>query len=93
MLARQALPAWQHYAYLGLYDLAYMLDDALVLAAAVVTLEHLKLGESGGRWLKLLSGVVMLGLGALLLVGRASINPRRRATRRRDASAARRSGG
>jgi glutaredoxin len=69
VLARQALPAWQHYAYLGLYDLAYMLDDGLVLAAAVITLERLKLGEAGGRWLKLLSGLVMLGLGALLLVG------------------------
>jgi thiol-disulfide isomerase/thioredoxin len=69
VLARQALPAWQHYAYLGLYNAAYMLDDGLVLAAAVVTLERLKLGESGGRWLKLLSGLVMFGLGALLLVG------------------------
>jgi glutaredoxin len=68
-LARQALPAWQHYAYLGLYNAFYMLDDALVLAAFVVTLERFKLGERGGRWLKLVSGAVMLALGALLLAG------------------------
>jgi glutaredoxin len=69
VLARQALPTWKHYAYLGLYDAFYMLDDAAVLATAVVTLERYKLGERGGRWLKLVSGVVMLGLGALLLFG------------------------
>jgi len=69
VLARQALPAWQHYAYLGLYDALYMLDDAVVLATAVITLERYKLGERGGRWLKLLSGVVMTGLGMLLLFG------------------------
>jgi uncharacterized membrane protein HdeD (DUF308 family) len=69
VLARHALPAWRHYAYLGLYNLFYMLDDALVLAAFVVTLERFKLGERGGRWLKLVSGVVMLALGALLLAG------------------------
>ena len=69
VLARQALPTWQHYAFLGLYDAAYMFDDILLLVIAVVTLERLKLGEVGGRWLKLVSGLVMLGLGALLLAG------------------------
>lgn len=69
VLARQALPAWQHYAYLALYDAAYMLDDTLLLVIVVVTLERLKLGEVGGRWLKLVSGIVMMGLGTLLLVG------------------------
>jgi hypothetical protein len=71
-LARQGLPAWQGYAYLGLYIGAYMLDDAVVLTVAVVTLGRAKLGERGGRWLKLLSGLVMLGLGAALLAGVAA---------------------
>jgi glutaredoxin len=69
VLARRALPTWQHYAYLGVYNVFYMLDDAIVLATAVVTLERYKLGERGGRWLKLLSGVVMMMLGVLLLAG------------------------
>jgi len=69
VLARRALPAWQHYAYLGLYNAVYMLDDAVVLATAVVTLERYKLGKRGGRWLKLVSGAVMVMLGVLLLAG------------------------
>jgi glutaredoxin len=69
VLARRALPVWQHYAYLGLYNACYMLDDAVVLATAVVTLERYKLGERGGRWLKLLSGAVLVMLGVLLLTG------------------------
>jgi len=39
----------------------------LVLAIAVATLSRFKLQERGGRWLKLLSGMVMLALGVLLL--------------------------
>ena len=69
VLARRALPTWQHYAYLGLYNAFYMLDDAVVLAAAVATLERYKLSERLGRGLKLLSGAVMLALGIVLLSG------------------------
>ena len=71
LLARHTLPTWQHYAYLGLYNVFYMLDDAIVLATAVLTLERYKLGERAGRWLKLLSGTVMITLGLLLLTGRS----------------------
>jgi len=35
---------------------------------AVVTLSHRKLQERVGRWLKLVSGIVMVGLGGLLLM-------------------------
>ena len=38
-----------------------------MVAVAVVTLGGRKLGERGGRGLKLISGVVMLGLGSVLL--------------------------
>jgi hypothetical protein len=69
VLARRALPPWHHYAYLVLYDVLYMLDDAVVLALAVVTLERLKVSARAGAWLKLVSGLVMLALGALLLAG------------------------
>jgi uncharacterized membrane protein HdeD (DUF308 family) len=33
----------------------------------VITLSHRKLQESQGRWLKLLSGCVILGLGIVLV--------------------------
>jgi len=67
VLTEQALPGWAYYGYLALYNIAYMADDSLMLAIAVVTLSGRKLQERGGRWLKLLSGVVMLALGLVLL--------------------------
>jgi glutaredoxin len=68
VLTEQALPGWAYYGYLALYNLAYMADDSLMLAIAVVTLSGQKLQERGGRWLKLLSGMVMLALGLVLLL-------------------------
>jgi len=68
VLTAYSLPAWGYYAYLTLYNLAYMADDSLMLAIAVVTLSRQRLQEKGGRWLKLVSGVVMLALGLILLV-------------------------
>jgi hypothetical protein len=67
ILALRQLPWWTYYGYLGLYNVAYMLDDSVVLILAVVTLGRHKLQEKEGRWLKLVSGVVMLGLGAVLI--------------------------
>ena len=68
ILTLRELPAWQYYAYLALYNVAYVLDDGAVLMLAVVTLSRYKLQERGGRWLKLVSGLVMLGLAVLLTV-------------------------
>jgi glutaredoxin len=68
ILSRRALSAIGYYGYLVLYNLAYVADDLLVLAIAVATLRHFKLQERGGRWLKLVSGSVMLVLGLLLLL-------------------------
>jgi glutaredoxin len=67
ILTLYALPVWQYYAYLALYNAAYVLDDGAVLALAVVTLSRHKLQERGGRWLKLVSGLVMLGLAVVLV--------------------------
>lgn len=67
ILASRELPWWSYYGYLGLYNLAYIVDDAVMVTIAVVTLQHRKLQERAGRWLKLVSGLVMLGLGAVLL--------------------------
>jgi threonine/homoserine/homoserine lactone efflux protein len=50
-----------------LYNLAYMLDDSLMLIVAVMTPVQRKLQEQEGRWLKLVSGVVMLGLAVVLI--------------------------
>jgi glutaredoxin len=68
ILTRHALGTWERLGYLLLYDAAYMLDDALMVMVAVVTLSRLKLQERGGRVLKATSGLVMLALGMLLLL-------------------------
>jgi uncharacterized membrane protein HdeD (DUF308 family) len=68
ILTLQQMPAWKYYGYLGLYNLAYIFDDSLMVMIAVVTLSRRKLQERAGRWLKLTSGLVMAGLGAVLLL-------------------------
>jgi hypothetical protein len=68
ILTKQQLPAWSNYAYLALYDVGYMLDDTLMVSAVVVTLSHRRLQEREGRWLKLLSGVVILVLGIVMIL-------------------------
>jgi len=67
VLSLQPMPSRAYYGYLALYNLAYMFDDALMVTIVVVTLERLKLQERAGRWLKGLSGAVLLGLGLVLL--------------------------
>jgi hypothetical protein len=52
--------------YLLLYDAAYMADDVIVQAIGVITLSQHRLQEKEGRWLKLINGVVMIGLGVYL---------------------------
>jgi len=68
IVSTHGLTTWQYHGYLALYIAAYMLDDALMLTIAVVTLSRRKLQERGGRALQLISGAVMLVLGVLLLL-------------------------
>jgi glutaredoxin len=68
ILTLQQMPSWEYYSYLSLYNLAYIFDDSLMVTIAVVTLSRKKLQERAGRWLKLTSGLVMAGLGAVLLL-------------------------
>ena len=68
VLSQQNLPALAQYGYLGLYIVGYIADDALMVGVAVMALSSNRLSERTGRWLKLLSGVVMLALGLVLLL-------------------------
>jgi hypothetical protein len=68
VLTLQGLSGSEYYAYLVLYNLAYILDDGLMVAIAVLTLSRYKLQEREGRWLKLGGGAVMAALGLILLV-------------------------
>jgi glutaredoxin len=67
ILSQQGFSAAGRYGYLLLYIVAYMFDDALMVAGVTWTLSRLKLQETGGRWLKLASGSVILLLGLTML--------------------------
>lgn len=67
ILTMHKLPEWQNYAYLLLYNLAYMFDDGLMVLVVTWTLSKSKLQENQGRWLKLISGLVIVVLGSLML--------------------------
>lgn len=67
ILTQRGYSTAARYGYLGLYIAAYMFDDALMVAGVVVSLARFKLQETGGRWLKLISGGVILALGLAML--------------------------
>lgn len=68
ILTQQNLGNLAYHGYLGLYIVGYIADDALMVTLAVSALSSGKLTEQGGRWLKLLSGLVMLALGLVMLL-------------------------
>jgi uncharacterized membrane protein HdeD (DUF308 family) len=68
VLAQQGVESPAFYGYLALYIVAYMLDDSLMVATAVIAMSSRKLSLHAGRWLKLLSGLVMAVLGLMLLL-------------------------
>ena len=68
ILTQQDLGPAGHYGYLGLYILGYIADDSLMVGTAVLALSQRRLDEQAGRWLKLVSGLVMLALGLVMLL-------------------------
>lgn len=64
----------QHYLYLALYNLVYVIPLAVIVTVFTFTLGARKLSEREGRLLKLLSGVMMLQLGALLVLAPDALN-------------------
>jgi hypothetical protein len=64
----------EHYLYLALYNLIYVLPLLLIVLAFVRTMGARRMSEREGRLLKLLSGLMMLGLGVLLLLAPERLN-------------------
>ena len=58
----------QYYLYLAFYNVIYIIPLLLIVVVFTLTLGSNKLSEQQGRLLKLLSGSMMLGLGAILLL-------------------------
>lgn len=68
VLTLQELPAPVYYGYLALYNLIYVLPLLAIVLLFTFTLGARKLTERQGRILKLVSGLMMLGLGAVMLL-------------------------
>jgi glutaredoxin len=69
ILTLRELETSSYYGYMLLYIAAYMFDDVVVLGTGVILLSRHRLQEKEGRWLKLISGLVMIGLGVYLVLG------------------------
>ena len=67
ILTLRELPTASYYGYMLLYNAAYMLDDIVILSIGVIMLSRHRLQEKEGRVLKLISGLVMVGLGLYLI--------------------------
>lgn len=68
ILTLHALSTSDYYLYLGLYNVIYVLPLLAIVVLFVATLGARKLKAEEGRVLKLLSGLMMLGLGVVLLL-------------------------
>ena len=68
LLTLSELSNLQHYAYLVLYNLIYVIPLIIIVIIFSYTLGAYKLTEQQGRFLKLLSGLMMLGLGLVMLL-------------------------
>lgn len=74
LLTLQGLTAPSYYAYLALYNLVYILPLMTIVLIYVRTLGSRKLSEREGRVLKLVSGLMMLGLGSALVFAPAYLS-------------------
>jgi len=68
VLSQQQFPTWKNYSYLLLYNLCYMFDDSIMVGVVILTMSRRRLQESEGRYLKFVSGAVILSLGVVMLV-------------------------
>ncbi len=74
MLTLQGLPVATYYGYLGLYCLVYVIPLLAIVSVFAWTLGRHKLSEHEGRTLKLMSGLMMTGLGLILITAPEYLN-------------------
>ena len=74
VLTLHKLTTYQYYQYLLLYNIVYVAPLAIIVSVITITLGTRKLTEWQGRQLKLVSGLMMLSLGAVLIVNPAVLN-------------------
>ncbi len=74
VLTLHELTAESYYLYLVLYNVVYVIPLSVIVTIFAVTLGSRKLTERQGRLLKLVSGVMMILLGAVLLADPALLD-------------------
>ena len=68
VLTLHGLSAGAHYLYLALYNLIYVIPLLAIVLLVTFATGRRQLSEREGRLLKLMSGLMMLGLGLVLLL-------------------------
>lgn len=74
ILTLNNLSTTTYYLYLVLYNIVYVIPMLLIVLGFTLTLGKRQLTEWQGRVLKLISGIMMFGLGAILLINPALLN-------------------
>ncbi|RIA55056.1 thioredoxin family protein [Dichotomicrobium thermohalophilum] len=68
VLTMNDLPSAARYAWLALYNIVYVIPLLLVVVVFTATLGARRLSETEGRTLKLVSGLMMAGMGVVLIL-------------------------
>ncbi len=68
VLTMNDLPSAARYGYLALYNVVYIIPLLLVVVVFTATLGSRRLSETEGRTLKLVSGLMMAGMGLVLIL-------------------------
>lgn len=66
VLSMHDLPDFERYMYLVFYNVVYVIPLAIIVIVFSLTLGKRKLTEKEGQTLKLMSGIMMVGLGGML---------------------------
>jgi len=73
VLSMHNLPDFERYMYLVLYNVVYVIPLAIIVIVFSATLGKRKLTEKEGQTLKLMSGVMMFGMGVALVIDPTSL--------------------
>lgn len=67
ILALSNLSFWQYYSYMALYNVFYMLDDIIILAIALTSINAMGTNERYVKVSRVIGGVLLVGIGLVLL--------------------------
>ncbi|AQS40003.1 hypothetical protein Sps_04923 [Shewanella psychrophila] len=73
VLSMHDLPDIERYLYLVFYNLVYVIPLAIIVIVFSATMGKRKLTEKEGQTLKLMSGIMMLGMGIMLAIDPVSL--------------------